>query len=128
MAEGFIHSLNRKRAGLIPWPRPFQNLRAACESELVERFPIQTVTGWSGNSPWIALKHDLQTTEAHFEDVLFVDPNPTQNPSLSTSEMLRNRSQVDREKCKNPEKTSVSRGSSALKVAGTGFEPATSRL
>ncbi|MFH1301790.1 MAG: hypothetical protein ABIK07_12085 [Planctomycetota bacterium] len=36
--------------------------------------------------------------------------------------MRRNRSQVDREKCKNPEKTSVSRGSNALKVAGTGFE------
>ncbi len=29
---------------------------------------------------------------------------------------------MEREKCKNPEKTAVSRGSNALKVAGTGFE------
>jgi len=117
-----------KRAGLTPWPRPFQNLRASCETELVERFPIQTVTGWLGNSPRIALKHYLQTTEAHFEDALFVDPKTTQNPTQPASEMRRNRSQVEMEKCKNPEKTSVSQGLDAIEMAGTGFEPATSRL
>ncbi|WP_417375737.1 site-specific integrase [Gimesia maris] len=117
-----------KRAGLVPWPRPFQNLRASRETELVERFPIQTVTSWLGNSPRIAMKHYLQTTETHFENALKADPETTHSATQSASEMRRNRSQVEREKCKNPEKTGVSRGSNALKVAGTGFEPATSRL
>ena len=117
-----------KRAGLIPWPRPFQNLRASRETELVERFPIQTVTSWLGNSPRIAMKHYLQTTETHFENALKADPETTHSATQPASEIRRNRSQVEMEKCKNPEKTGVSRGSNALKVAGTGFEPATSRL
>ena len=111
----------------MPWPRPFQNLRASRETELVERFPIHTVTSWLGNSPRIAMKHYLQTTETHFENALKADPETTHSATQSASEMRRNRSQVEREKCKNPDAvtSSLHRG---LKVAGTGFEPATSRL
>jgi integrase len=29
-----------KKAGLVPWPKPFQNLRATRETELSEQFPI----------------------------------------------------------------------------------------
>lgn len=55
-----------RRAGLEPWPRPFHNMRASRETELVEEFPIQVVTAWLGNSPKVALRHYLMTTEAHF--------------------------------------------------------------
>lgn len=56
-----------KRAGLKPWPKPFQNLRSTRETELMEKFPAHVVCGWIGNSEAIALKHYLQVTDDHFE-------------------------------------------------------------
>jgi integrase len=55
-----------RRAGLVPWPRLFQNLRASRETELAERFPLRVVTDWLGNSPRVAHDHYLSTTEEHF--------------------------------------------------------------
>src|SRR5262249_45322186 len=55
-----------RRAGLVPWPRLFQNLRASRETELSERFPLKVVTDWLGNSPRVAHDHYLSTTEEHF--------------------------------------------------------------
>ena len=55
-----------KQAGLKLWPKTFQNLRASRETELVENFPVHVVTDWLGNSPDIAKRHYLQTTEEHF--------------------------------------------------------------
>ncbi|MDA1166076.1 MAG: tyrosine-type recombinase/integrase [Planctomycetota bacterium] len=76
--------LNRiiKRAGLTPWKKPFQNCRSTRETELVERFPIHVVTSWLGNSPRIAMKHYLQTTDAHFDDAC--------KPDKATSGALQN--------------------------------------
>lgn len=45
------------RAGHAKWPRLMQNLRASCESDLLNRFPIHKVVKWIGNSPNVALKH-----------------------------------------------------------------------
>ena len=56
-----------RRAGLKPWPRLFQNLRATRETELAARFPVHIVTAWIGNSTTIAAKHYLQVTDADFE-------------------------------------------------------------
>jgi hypothetical protein len=46
------------KAGMQPWV----NLRSSCESHLflVERFDIEAVSGWLGNSPEIVRKHYLQ--------------------------------------------------------------------
>lgn len=59
-----------RKAGLEPWPRLFHNLRASRETELVEEFPVHVVTAWLGNTPEIAQKHYLQTTEEHFQRAL----------------------------------------------------------
>ena len=53
------------RAGVNPWPKLFQNCRASRETELAERYPVQVVCSWTGNSPAVAAKHYLQTTEDH---------------------------------------------------------------
>jgi hypothetical protein len=45
------------RAGLTPWPRLFQNLRASRETELMREYDLATVCGWIGNSPEVAAKH-----------------------------------------------------------------------
>ncbi|MEM0915467.1 MAG: hypothetical protein AAGK09_12760 [Planctomycetota bacterium] len=55
-----------RRAGLKPWPKRWQNLRSTRETELLERFPIQVVTSWLGNSPMVALRHYLQVTDDHY--------------------------------------------------------------
>jgi integrase len=56
-----------RRAGLVSWPRLFHNLRASCETDLMQRHPIHVVTAWLGNTPKIALGHYLQTLETDFE-------------------------------------------------------------
>jgi hypothetical protein len=44
----------------------FQDLRSSRETELAERFPIQVVCEWIGNSPTVASRHYLQVTDEHF--------------------------------------------------------------
>jgi len=55
------------RAGIDPWPRLFQNLRASCDTDLAARFPAHVCARWLGHTPAIAAKHYLQVTEADFE-------------------------------------------------------------
>ena len=69
-----------KRAGLTPWAKLFQNLRASRQTELQEKFPTHVVCAWMGNSPKIAQKHYLQTTEEHFQKAV---QNPVQQASAS---------------------------------------------
>ena len=64
-----------KRAGLVPWPKLFQNMRSSRETELVETYPVHVVTAWLGNTASVAAKHYLQTTEEHFEKAV---QNPVQ--------------------------------------------------
>lgn len=56
-----------RRAGISPWPKLFQNLRASRETELAAEFPLHVVCKWIGNSPAVAQAHYLQTTEADFQ-------------------------------------------------------------
>src|SRR5262249_8769641 len=56
-----------RRAGLTPWPKLFHNLRASCETDLAQSFPVHVVCSWIGNSQLIAAKHYLQVTESDFE-------------------------------------------------------------
>jgi len=56
-----------RRAGLEAWPRLFHNLRASCETDLMQNHPIHVVTAWIGNTPKIALGHYLQTLDGDFE-------------------------------------------------------------
>lgn len=56
-----------KRAGLEPWPRPWHNMRASCESDLATAFPLAVVTRWLGNTPSVALQHYVDPTDDSFE-------------------------------------------------------------
>jgi hypothetical protein len=49
------------------WERLFHNLRASRQTELANEFPLHVVTDWIGNSPEIADRHDLKTTDDHFK-------------------------------------------------------------
>ena len=56
-----------RRAGLTPWPKLFHNLRASCETHLIPHHPLHVVTAWLGNTPKIALAHDLQSLDRNFD-------------------------------------------------------------
>jgi len=66
------------RAGLKPWPKLFQNLRATRETELNETWPIHKVCKWIGNSPRVANESYLQVTD---EDYKKAAQNPAQYPA-----------------------------------------------
>ena len=55
-----------KHAGVTPWPRLFQNMRASRETELMARFPAKDVSSWLGNSVPVAMRHYAMATEASF--------------------------------------------------------------
>jgi hypothetical protein len=42
-------------------------MRASRETELAKDYPLHVVTAWLGNTPKIAMKHYLMTTDADFE-------------------------------------------------------------
>ena len=58
------------RAGCKPWLRLFQNLRASCETDWVEKHPAHECAAWMGHSPAIAAAHYLQARNHHFEAVV----------------------------------------------------------
>lgn len=61
-----LNRIIRKAAG-SPWSKLWQNLRSSRETELVDQYPVQTVTAWLGNSPAVALRHYLQVTDMHLQ-------------------------------------------------------------
>jgi len=81
--------LNRiiKRAGLKPWPRLFQNLRATRESELASQYPLHVATAWIGNTARIAERHYLQIPDTFYKQAIL--------PDEATSKAARNAAQYD---------------------------------
>ena len=87
-----------ERAGVKPWPKLFQTLRATRETELAAVLPLHVVTAWCGNTPNVALSHYLMTTDDHFEQASSLDVKPktitekaARNPARYTSELGRAR-------------------------------------
>lgn len=62
-----------ERAGVKPWPKPLQNLRASCACDWAERFPAHVVAGWCGHTPLVAAKHYLTVRDAHFHAAADID-------------------------------------------------------
>jgi hypothetical protein len=62
-----------ERAGLEKWPRLFHAMRSSCESDLVKRHPLHMAARWLGNTPRIAEKHYLITSDADFNEAAGID-------------------------------------------------------
>jgi integrase len=76
------------RAGLSPWPKLFQNLRASRATELVQSFPSYVAAAWLGHCEAIAEKHYWQVTDAHFERAIKAAQNPAQSDASSGCQSL----------------------------------------
>lgn len=57
-----------ERAGLKPWPKLFQNLRASCETEWLDSgLPAHVVANWMGHSVKVQNDNYAQVDDHHFE-------------------------------------------------------------
>ncbi len=143
------------KAGHAPWPRLFQNLRASCATDWVERYPSHVVAKWLGHSPKVAAQHYLMSRDHHFEDVVngaakvppataaeglggvaACDANCDAIATRNATPQASASGSTESHKTTEPAATiQVAAGSSMFapvtktgQVAGTGFEPVTSRL
>jgi hypothetical protein len=73
--------------------RLFHNLRASRETELVEAYPVQAVTSWLGNTPSIAMRHYLMTTDEHFDVAVKGTSDATQIAAQQAHAAMCNESQ-----------------------------------
>jgi integrase len=124
-----------RRAGVEPWPRLWHSLRASCESDLAQSFPLATVTKWLGNTPSVALRHYVDPTELAFDRALKWHPKSgakndapeAQNEAQTTDASNGNESQNQSEVRENCESTPLDsrRGSSrrSTKRECMGIEP-----
>jgi integrase len=55
-----------EKAGLKPWPKPWQNLRASRATELADEFPSHVCTAWLGHTEDVANEFYRQVTDTHF--------------------------------------------------------------
>lgn len=46
-----------RRLGIPMWIKPFINMRASCEHDWLQKYPINVVAAWMGHSPQVALRH-----------------------------------------------------------------------
>ncbi len=110
-----------RKAGLSPWPKLFQNLRATRETELAGSFPIHVVCAWIGNSKAVAVEHYLQVTDEHFQKAT---RKTTQQASALSCTDLHGSESISN----NPEETAVSRIFPNVTVGPVGLEPTTKGL
>lgn len=102
------------RAGVKPWPRLFNNLRASCETDLMRIHPAKAVTDWIGHSLRVAIEHYVQTTDADFDKASSPQSSPDSDrqpvsPLASSRNPLGN--------------SHISRVSRRHQVSPTGVEP-----
>lgn len=58
------------RAGLNPWPKLWQNLRASAATDMANRFPSYVAAEWLGHTEAIAQAHYWQVTPEHFRQAI----------------------------------------------------------
>lgn len=102
-----------ERAGLTPWPKLWQNLRATRATELAQKFPQHVATAWMGHSAKIAEAHYLQVTAEHFK--------AAQNPAQQATEQGRTEQRSAKKNRTETQGDAVQCG----QVARPGLEPGT---
>ncbi len=83
------------RAGLTPWPKLWQNLRASRATELANEFPAHIAAAWMGHSTLIANKHYWQVTDDDYARAIV--GGAAQNAAQQVHAQGRRDSQRERE-------------------------------
>ncbi len=125
-----------RRAGLTVWPRPFHNMRASCETDLVQNHPIHVVCAWLGNTPAVAIRHYLSVREEDFQKAIsggadsgaLVTQKPSQPPHATECQAGTKNPQPLAGLRVRPELATVGSSWRDVLVGDTGFEPVTSSV
>jgi len=110
-----------QRAGVEPWPRLFQNLRASRATELADTYPSHVCAGWLGHTETVADTSYRITTDTHFERAI----SAAQNPAQQAHAEPRNASQQYREKREIRGFAEDCESVQPVKVPPEGLEPST---
>lgn len=122
------------RAGLTPWPKPFHNMRASRQSELMAAYDLATACRWLGNSPTIAAQHYAMSTDndGAFRKAVGEPCSALQNALQYTAVTSSNKPQVtDAAMQKSPNLRGLTRAdgmSNKVLMGRTGLEPVTPRF
>ena len=121
-----------RRAGVDPWPKPFQNLRSSRQTEVEKGHPTFVVCQWLGNTPNIAHKHYLTVTDEDFKKAtqnggLAGDKRGMQPPATQ-SRQVNNKTRSPYEVRENDSFSDVVAILENGLVAEEGFEPPTRGL
>jgi integrase len=117
------------KAGLTPWPRLWQNLRASRETELANEYPIHVVTEWIGNPPKVAAKHYLSVTDDHFAQATKGVAQGVETSLPETIDLDGNDSQRLKEQTQRKQGSLAIVGLADFDLVGrAGLEPATKGL
>ena len=116
------------RAGVPPWPKLFQNMRASRLTELLAKHPAHTVAKWMGHSIRVALRHYAQTTDADFERALQDTGEAAQNPAQYSHGTGRTGRQAQKKTPTFAEKYGGLRHCTSVQVGGARLELATSTV
>lgn len=116
-----------QRAGVVPWPKLFQNLRASRETELMRDYDLTTVCKWIGNSPAVAAKHYAMSTDlnadfsraAGFESQTEAQQKAQQTPTETDGQA---KSDLQREEPKPPKDNTLGNDCRELATAVEGVE------
>jgi integrase len=120
------------RAGVTPWPKLWQNLRASRATELVDKFPSHVCAGWLGHTEKIADTFYRITTDAHFERAVS-DPGscPKIDPDKAVRRAVRNGGSWEQVEHRTDPKNrlqAIENTCSYDLVGDGGLEPSTSRV
>ncbi len=125
------------RAGIVAWPKLFQNMRASCETDwLNEGHPAHVVAAWVGHSIQVQRESYAQITDGHFDDFNSRSVSHTKSGSDSGSlegdseclGVIESELPVSLSPRKNANDQCFSRRNRGYRVAVEGLEPPTRGL
>ena len=111
-------------AGLTPWPKPWQNLRASRATELADLFPSHVCAGWLGHTEVIADTFYRSITDAHFERAVSAAQNPAQSGRVLPRIQSHDENATSRKTLEKPVNATLCEIVQIGEVGAAGFEPA----
>jgi len=125
-------------AGVKPWPKLWQNLRASRATELADMYPSHVCAGWLGHTEKIADSFYRMTTDAHFDRAVTVTATEAMRQTMrviaeqGVTEANGDGVSVTANAAEHPGNTAFTddsgKGVALEQVGGTGLEPVTSTL
>ena len=116
------------KAGLEPWPKLWQNLRASRQTELAADYPIHVVCAWIGNSAAVARDHHLQVRDSDFERASALPDDRTQNRTQQATAGMGNDGKPGTTNANNPRHFPPLPTLAFNQVGPVGLEPTTKGL